>query len=615
MANQGNREAVRRASGRAALVARLSERIPTRVRRPTDIVEATRWLFIVLALACLTFAMVTPLTAGSTPFLLSATASASALAVSWIVGYLTKRAPLGMDLLDVLAALVFALSCPKPAIAFTFVFAALWFRSLYGSARRAVFRALLFACALTAALPLWPFVHGTSTDVTPLTGVFPVMFLTVIVMRQLVVSLRIREDTARRDAVQMAAGAELLGVMDADLDPADRLDGAARIGTTSTGLRVLKVVTHTGMPCVERATGNFVDLPGTLAPSIMAQLSSAPGFTRILDVTALDAVAGTSCEWLSLPLPDVHRRVGGEWLVVGSPHKVPAEVLVSIGSLVNQVTLALRNSDVYNELTVQATLDSLTGLANRMSFNAALAVSLDEDATRPTTVLFIDLDDFKDVNDMFGHGAGDELLRDVADRLRAATRPGDLVARLGGDEFAILLQGTGGAVAEEVAHRIVEAVSAPAHLVAGVAHVGASVGVATTTGRTDIELLVHQADVAMYAAKANGKARIQVFEPGLLKVDASQLAFERDLSAAARNGELVVHYQPVVSLPGLRCTAVEALVRWQHPERGLLAPGASSGSPNEPAPSVTSARTSCGAPAPTPCAGVPPTRRCRSRCT
>ena len=104
------------------------------------------------------------------------------------------------------------------------------------------------------------------------------------------------------------------------------------------------------------------------------------------------------------------------------------------------------------------------------------------------------------------------------------------------------------------------------------AHVGASVGVATATSETDLEQLIHRADVAMYAAKANGKARIQVFEPGLLQVDSSQVSFERQLAAAADNGELVVHYQPVLSLPDGRCTAVEALVRWRHPERGLLYP-------------------------------------------
>jgi len=232
---------------------------------------------------------------------------------------------------------------------------------------------------------------------------------------------------------------------------------------------------------------------------------------------------------------------------------------------------AHRRQAALAHLTRQAELDSLTGLANRASFNSALSAALDDESSRNTTVLFVDLDDFKDVNDVFGHGAGDDLLCEVAARLRRATRPGDLCARLGGDEFAVLLRGTGVAAAADVARRIVQAIAATAHIRGGAAHVGASVGVATSTSETDLEQLIHRADVAMYAAKANGKGRIQVFEPGLLQGDSS-LAFERQLAAAAGNGELIVHYQPVLSLSDRRCTAVEALVRWRHPERGLLYP-------------------------------------------
>jgi predicted signal transduction protein with EAL and GGDEF domain len=116
------------------------------------------------------------------------------------------------------------------------------------------------------------------------------------------------------------------------------------------------------------------------------------------------------------------------------------------------------------------------------------------------------------------------------------------------------------------------AVGATVQIGGAVARVGASVGVATATSETGLEQLVHCADVAMYAAKAKGKGRIQVFEPGLLQVDSSQVVFERELALSAPHDELLVHYQPVLSLSGGRCTAVEALVRWQHPRRGLLYP-------------------------------------------
>ena len=231
-----------------------------------------------------------------------------------------------------------------------------------------------------------------------------------------------------------------------------------------------------------------------------------------------------------------------------------------------------RRQAALTHVTRQAELDSLTGLADRASFNSELSSALDDESSRnTTTILFVDLDDFKDVNDVFGHVAGDDLLREVAARLRRATRQGDLCARLGGDEFAVLLRGTGGEAAAAVARRIVQAIGATTHTRGGAAHVGASVGVATSTSETDLEQLIHRGDVAMYAAKANGKGRIQAFEPGLLQSDSS-LAFERQLTAAAGNGELIVHYQPVLSLSDQRCTAVEALVRWRHPEQGLLYP-------------------------------------------
>jgi diguanylate cyclase (GGDEF)-like protein len=223
-------------------------------------------------------------------------------------------------------------------------------------------------------------------------------------------------------------------------------------------------------------------------------------------------------------MPDGHEERGRSWLLLGSPRSVPAEAVVAVGSLANQVTLALRNSEVHRELSVQATLDSLTGLANRMSFNSALSTEVEMGAASETTVLFVDLDDFKDVNDVFGHRAGDDLLCEVAVRLREVTRPEDLCARLGGDEFGVLLRGTGAGAAAKIAQRIVELVAVPAKVDGGVAYVGASVGVATSQGETNVEQLIHRADVAMYTAKANGKGRIQVFDTGLLRVDMAQVS-------------------------------------------------------------------------------------------
>ena len=544
--------------------------------RAGQTVEATRWLFAVLTLVSLPLALLSPLRAANGTLLLVAVASTIVLGASWSVGYLSRSAPLGMDVVDALATLAFALASPRPGAALPFVFSALWFRSLYGSTRRAVLRWGMYVVALSATLPLWEYVpgHTGGAEIAPLAAAFPTMFLTLIVGRHLAGSLRAREQSGRRDAVHAAMGAQLLGVIDSAEIRQFFWNAIAGICAATPGLRVLKVVREGTALRVDGATGGFASVPATLPATVLSVLVGDDGARRAAAPShpELNAAAGVPCAWACVPLPHVYHQQGGGWLLLGSPGQVPAEAGVAIASLANQVTLALRNLEVHQALTVQATLDGLTGLANRATFNTALSAALDDESSPTTTVLFVDLDDFKDVNDVFGHRAGDDLLREVAARLGRATRPGDLCARLGGDEFAVLLRGTDGATAAGVAQQIVQAVAVTAHIEAGVAHIGASVGVATATSKTDPEQLIHRADVAMYAAKAKGKSRIQNFEPGLLQGDSSQVTFERQLAAAAGNGELIVHYQPVLSLPDERCTAVEALVRWRHPELGLLYP-------------------------------------------
>jgi diguanylate cyclase (GGDEF)-like protein/PAS domain S-box-containing protein len=176
-----------------------------------------------------------------------------------------------------------------------------------------------------------------------------------------------------------------------------------------------------------------------------------------------------------------------------------------------------------DRLAHDANHDSLTGLANRAAFGARLrtAMAMPERRGRCQALMFVDLDDFKDVNDRFGHAAGDALLRVVATRLDAAVRPGDLVARLGGDEFAVLLDHVSDpADAMEVAERVVAALAAPANVAANVVHVGASVGVAFRRAGSDPVGLMREADVAMYAAKARGKCRVERYDAAIHDVAA-----------------------------------------------------------------------------------------------
>jgi diguanylate cyclase (GGDEF)-like protein/PAS domain S-box-containing protein len=228
------------------------------------------------------------------------------------------------------------------------------------------------------------------------------------------------------------------------------------------------------------------------------------------------------------------------------------------------------------ELKHQAFHDALSGLANRALFRDRLEHALARASRSRTSlaVLFLDLDDFKLVNDGFGHPVGDQLLVAVGTRIVEALRGGDTAARLGGDEFGILLeQIESPEESYEVADRVINALRTPFVIDGHEVHIRASVGIAlSAAGAENPDELLQAADVAMYAAKGNGKGRYEVYHPALQDATVDRLERTVDLQRALDRGEFVVHYQPIVSLVGSQTVGVEALVRWRHPERGLLLP-------------------------------------------
>jgi len=244
--------------------------------------------------------------------------------------------------------------------------------------------------------------------------------------------------------------------------------------------------------------------------------------------------------------------------------------------------LALNFRDVSERKALEEQLrqlafhDPLTLLANRSLFRNRVehALTLAHRSRQLVAVMFLDLDNFKNVNDSLGHAAGDRLLQAAAQRLVKSTRPSDTVARLGGDEFAILLEGiTTVDDVERIAAAITQSFNSPLLLDGGETPMSASVGVAFSQPDNDTDQLLRNADIAMYKAKAAGKGRFVVFHPRMQEQLRHRLRLEEDMQRALERNEFFLEYQPVIDLTHRELLGVEALVRWNHPEHGRVMPG------------------------------------------
>jgi diguanylate cyclase (GGDEF)-like protein/PAS domain S-box-containing protein len=271
------------------------------------------------------------------------------------------------------------------------------------------------------------------------------------------------------------------------------------------------------------------------------------------------------------------RRADGGWLVadiIGVNRMDMPELRAAVLSVRD---IGVRRA-LEEELTRQAFADSLTGLANRALFRDRVghAVARHRRGDGRVTVLLIDLDDFKVTNDSLGHTAGDELLCTLAGRLREVVRPSDTLARLGGDEFAVLVEDLDDLETAALADRIRTALRRPVRLGTRDVVCTVSVGVATAKagdGEQFADDLLRNADLAMYAAKNGGRDRYAVFDPAMYAGVLREAQQRADMERALVEEEFTVHYQPIVDLPNRRITGFEALVRWEHPRDGMVAPG------------------------------------------
>jgi diguanylate cyclase (GGDEF)-like protein/PAS domain S-box-containing protein len=326
------------------------------------------------------------------------------------------------------------------------------------------------------------------------------------------------------------------------------------------------------------AVGEGVGSCGTAAhrgePVIVADIATDPLWDEHRDIALSFGLR--SC-W-SLPITDstIGDVLASFAVYSDRPRSPTAAELRLLEQVTHLAEIAIARKRVEEALAHQALHDDLTGLPNRALLLDRLGQALARSRRQQSlvAVLFLDLDNFKVLNDSRGHAAGDDLLRAVSGRLREVIRPSDTVSRFGGDEFVIVTEGVSGSdEAKLMGERVTKAVEAPFLLSTGEVFISVSVGIALAGEQATPETLLRDADVAMYRAKERGRARTEVFDEKLRVRSRVRFETESDLRRAVDRGELRVEYQPVVAVPDGTVVGAEALVRWQHPERGLILPG------------------------------------------
>ena len=403
----------------------------------------------------------------------------------------------------------------------------------------------------------------------------------------------VARDTTRRKRVEsllasqaqvvemIASGAELRSILDA---LAELIEAHARSARCAI---LLLDQESPGRLC----HGGGLQLPGI--DDIVEDLGHSPpgGPYGAAAMIVADLVTDRRCEacrdlalglglrtcWASpIVSPDTGAIVGVFALYYPETYSPNEEDWALLGRLSHVAALAIARHLTLALLAHQAIHDPLTGVANRTLVRDRLAHTLERRKRQHSSVavLFLDLDRFKALNDSYGHDVGDKVLIEVAKRIQAAVRPTDTVARLGGDEFVVLCDGVVGEVeVVGIADRIARAVELPFVVEGSQVALTTSIGIALPRGDETPEALLEQADAAMYQAKEQGKARYQLFDTGMHQRALSRLHIEHGLRSALEQGELKLVYQPLVDLEREHLVAVEALLRWEHPDRGLLGPG------------------------------------------
>ena len=367
--------------------------------------------------------------------------------------------------------------------------------SLYGPTWLWVVRTVGLVVAVPTAIAISPMSLGRhiSWHSGPVLGMLPQLLLTAAMMRGIYLALRHQERVSARDAVLARSGSRMITITEVDEVHRLGIEAATEIIALAPGtvLAILRRCPH-GL-----VMENLVGLPEQLRhravpESVLTQPGSFAGYRH------------WRTEAVSADL----------YLLVGGRKQVPGDVLAAFRTISNQVLLGETACRSHAELDHQAHHDHLTKLPTRGKFFRELRAAMTAGAPGSVALLLVDLDDFKAVNDTYGHAAGDELLVELATRIGPVGGTAGIAARLGGDEFAVLLTGvTGHADAAGLARALCAGIVAPARLSDATVSVGASIGIALTEPGVSADELARRADIAMYAAKASGKNRVQLFDP------------------------------------------------------------------------------------------------------
>jgi diguanylate cyclase (GGDEF)-like protein len=398
------------------------------------------------------------------------------------------------------------------------------------------------------------------------------------------------ERTSRRQAIQQREVARFgqLALQGADIDDLSR--DASRILTKVLGVDyggVLKLLPNGEELLLVAAVGLPPELVGHARVPAGFRSQSGYALSTGMSIVVNDWDQETRFEQSELQRSQGMKSAaiilikgkGQPYGVVGAgsrrQHDFTQEDVNFMQAIANVLANAIERLRAEERTQHEALHDPLTGLPNRNLFLDRLQHALSVAARRevPIAVLFLDLDQFKLVNDSLGHAAGDELLAAVAPRIESALRPGDTVARFGGDEFAVLAEDVGNERgATRIAERIAEALARPFILREREHFVSASIGIAIGNGTEAPEALIRDADSALYRAKERGRGGYEIFDEVMRARVIEHMQTENDLRRAIQRQELELHYQPVVRLRDGSIVAMEGLLRWNHPERGLIGP-------------------------------------------